>query len=53
MRFVRLLVGNYFKDVQKVFKELVEIYAFSVVDGRKLKCDVLHNGQKIYDEWFK
>lgn len=38
-------VPSYFKDVQKVFKELVEINAFSVVEGRKLKCDVLHNDQ--------
>lgn len=46
-------VPSYFKDVQKVFKELVEINAFSVVEGRKLKCDVfIHNDQKI-DECFK
>lgn len=45
-------VPSYLEDVQKVFKELVEINAFFVVEGRKLKCDVLHNDQKIYDECF-
>lgn len=39
--------------MQKGLKELVEINAFSVIEGRKLKCDVLHNDQKIYDECFK
>lgn len=45
-------VASYLKDVQKIFKELEEIIAFSVVEGRNLKCDVLHNDQKIHDDGF-
>lgn len=46
-------VPSYFEDVQKVVKELVEINAFSVVEGRKLKCRFLQNNQKIYDDCLK
>jgi hypothetical protein len=43
---------SYLEDVKKVFKELSEINPFSVVDGRKLKCETLKSDPNIYDECF-